>query len=77
MDVKATFLNGMTEEEVYIEKLEGFETCYHSKISLEVIRRKKMTKVTTNQLWSIGSSQPMPQRGLSLYGIAFFVGISG
>ena len=26
MDVKTTFLNGMIEEEVYIEQLEGFET---------------------------------------------------
>jgi len=26
MDVKTTFLNDMIEEEVYIEKLEGFET---------------------------------------------------
>ena len=26
MDVKATFLNSMIEEEVYIEQLEGFET---------------------------------------------------
>ena len=25
-DVKTTFLNGVIEEEVYIEKLEGFET---------------------------------------------------
>jgi len=26
MDVKISFLNGMVEEEVYIEKLKGFET---------------------------------------------------
>ena len=26
MDVKTTFLNGKIEEEVYIEKLEGFNT---------------------------------------------------
>jgi len=26
MDVKTTFLNGVIEEEVYLEKLEGFET---------------------------------------------------
>jgi len=26
MDVKITFLNGMIEEKVYIEKMEGFET---------------------------------------------------
>jgi len=26
LDVKTTFLNGLIEEEVYIEKLEGFET---------------------------------------------------
>ena len=26
MDVKATFLNGVIEEEMYIEQLEGFET---------------------------------------------------
>ena len=25
MDVKSTFLNGILEEEVYIEKLEGFQ----------------------------------------------------
>ena len=36
-----------------------------------------MTEVTTNQLWSIGSSQPMAQRGLSLYDLALFVGILG
>lgn len=26
MDVKTTFLDGVVEEEVYIEKVEGFET---------------------------------------------------
>ena len=26
MDVKKTFLNGLIEEEVYIEQLQGFET---------------------------------------------------
>jgi len=26
MDVKTTFLNGVIEEELYIEQLEGFET---------------------------------------------------
>jgi len=29
MDVKKTFLNGMIEEEVYIEQLEGFKTFDH------------------------------------------------
>jgi len=29
MDVKTVFLNGKIEEEVYIEKLEGFETFDH------------------------------------------------
>jgi len=29
MDVKTTFLNGMIEEDVYIEKPEGFETFDH------------------------------------------------
>ena len=54
-----------------------FPLCYHSKFSLEVIRRKKMTEVTINQLLSIGSSQPMAQRGTSLYDLALFAGISG
>jgi len=27
MDVKTTFLNGVVEEEIYIEQLEGFKTC--------------------------------------------------
>ena len=35
MDVKTTFLNGVIEEEVYIEKMQGFETgnkktCMHT-----------------------------------------------
>lgn len=38
MDVKATFLNGVIEEEVYIEQLEGFET--HEKKS-HVCKLKK------------------------------------
>jgi len=38
MDVKMTFLNGVIEEEVYIEQLEGFET--HEKKS-HVCRLKK------------------------------------
>jgi len=36
-----------------------------------------MTKVTTNQLLSIGFSQPMAQRGLSLYDLVLFTGILG
>ena len=38
MDVKTTFLNGVIEEEVYIEQLESFET--HEKKS-DVCRLKK------------------------------------
>lgn len=27
MDMKVTFLNGVFEDQIYIEKLEGFQTC--------------------------------------------------
>ena len=39
MDVKETFLNGMIEEEVYIEKPEGFET-FNRESQLCILKRE-------------------------------------
>jgi len=39
MDVKPTFINGMIQKEVYIEKLEGFETFDHES---QVCRLKRV-----------------------------------
>lgn len=43
MDVKATFLNGVIEEEVYIEQPEGFET--HEKKSHVCRLRKSLYRL--------------------------------
>ena len=53
MDVKATFLNGVVEEEVYVEQPQGFET-HDRKIHVWKLKKALYETRTQDMVWKDG-----------------------